>query len=57
MSRKWHVVQEIGDMTFRVGESHDTEDQAHIAARELELHSDEEIDVFGDGPDDADAWV
>ena len=57
MSRKWHVVQEIGDMTFRVGESHDTEDQAHIAARELELHSDEEIDVFVAGPDDADAQV
>jgi hypothetical protein len=51
---RFSVVQRVADVSFRIGTAHDTEVQAHIAAREFALSEDADVDVFVDGPGMAD---
>ncbi len=51
MSGPYRVVQQIGDQTFQAGSDWLTQAAAILAAADMAANSDEEIEVFVDGPD------
>lgn len=51
MTALYYVIQQVGDVTFRVGDGHETEGQALLAQADMAAGADEDLDLFVDGPD------
>lgn len=50
MTGRYRIVQQVGDQTFQVGADWTSEAAAMLAAADLTTNSDEEIELFVDGP-------